>query len=663
MATATARICACLVAAALAGCSASEPSVLTRTDPASPADCAYGGRVVASGYDANRNGDLDDDEVAVRTAVCNPALVVRMQAEPPGANCAHGGTAVQSGIDASGNGALDDAEVAHTDYLCRGALATRIEVAGARCREAGIAIDAGPDLDGNGVLDDAEVARTELVCGDVVPGDVVIHSDAEAAALAPIRIITGSLTVQVTALLTVSLPNLLHIGGSLRVLDNAQLSQLSLPALQAVDGDIVLRADGLQMLDLSHLGRAGSLDLEMLSLASLTGLATLAAVDGAVVIGHMPSLATIALPEATSVGDVSITDNALLTQVTWDVSDQIGDIAIANNGRLATIELSLNTFFDGPDVGAVSVTDNPVLHRIALLADQVDSFAIGGDPQLTSIELQIDTVVHDVALVDITSPFNLITSDGYSNLRDIGGDLTISGPAVSFDLGGGVNVRGRFTLDGTKLSSLARFDNSLRVVGSLRVTNNANLTKLTAFALIGDLEVSHNAALTTIDLEDVLASELGAIKITDNPVLSSAPAIGVVARVHGAVDIERNPMLGAVFGPNLVRLEGPVTIHDNAALTDLVFPQLGFVAGSFDVSLNTALQTFVLPALPDVAGALSIDSNPQLHHIDLTSLASADLFQVDGNARLPTCEVLAVFGHTAGPHEQSGNGDAATCGP
>jgi hypothetical protein len=61
----------------------------------------------------------------------------------------------------------------------------------------------------------------------------------------------------------------------------------------------------------------------MLSLANLTGLATLARVDGAVVIGRMPSLATIALPEATSVGDVSITDNALLTQVTWDVSDQM----------------------------------------------------------------------------------------------------------------------------------------------------------------------------------------------------------------------------------------------------------------------------------------------------------------------------------------------------
>jgi hypothetical protein len=78
------------------------------------------------------NGALDDDEVTVRTPVCNQALVLRIQAEPTGANCAHGGTAVQSGLDGNGNGVLDDAEVAHTDYLCRGALATRVEAAGAR---------------------------------------------------------------------------------------------------------------------------------------------------------------------------------------------------------------------------------------------------------------------------------------------------------------------------------------------------------------------------------------------------------------------------------------------------------------------------------------------------------------------------------------------------
>src|SRR6185295_18346043 len=119
---------------------------------------------------------------------------------------------------------------------------------------------------GDGELDDAEIEHTDFACGDVVTRDVVVQTAAEAAALAPIRVITGGLTVQLTTLQTLSLPLLERIGGSLRVLDNARLKQLSLPALQAVDGDIALTSNGLTVLECRQLVRAGGLDLELLSL-------------------------------------------------------------------------------------------------------------------------------------------------------------------------------------------------------------------------------------------------------------------------------------------------------------------------------------------------------------------------------------------------------------
>jgi hypothetical protein len=81
------------------------------------------------------------------------------------------------------------------------------------------------------------------------------------------------------------------------------------------------------------------------------------------------------------------------------------------------------------------------------------------------------------------------------------------------------------------------------------------------------------------------------------------------------------------------------------------------------VSSNASLQTIELPVLPEVADALAIDGNPQLHHIDLGSLAHSERFRVDNNPRLPTCEVLAVFSHTTGSQEQSGNDDTASCSP
>ena len=203
----------------------------------------------------------------------------------------------------------------------------------------------------------------------------------------------------------------------------------------------------------------------------------------------------------------------------------------------------------------------------------------------------------------------------------------------------------------------------MRVLQGLRVSNNTRLTGLSSFALNGDLEVTSNAALSSVDPELVFGDEVGAVVITDNPLLISAPTLAPVSRVHGAVDVERNPLLAGLFGPELVRIEGAVRVHDNAGLAALQYPVLALVGSPLEVSSNAALQTLELPALPDVAGALSIDGNPLLHHLDLASLTHSDDFHVDDNPQLPACEVLAVFGHTSGAREQSGNDDTATCDP
>lgn len=658
-----------LLAAVVAACGGGPiGAVLERTDDASAADCPYGGTLVSSGRDHNGDGRLQDSEVSVRTPVCEPAppsgIVLRLRSEPPGPHCATGGTAVQTGTDANDNGTLEDAEVAHTDYLCRGALVTRVaaEPAGAHCREGGVVFFAGPDRDGDGVLDDAEIASTEYACGDVVARDVAIHSDAEVAALAPIRFITGGLTVQLTALRTVLLPRLERIGGPLAVIDNPQLTRLAMPALQAVDGDVTLRAGGLTAVDFGHLRRIASLDLEMLSLASLAGFAMLDEVLGNVRITGMSKLVALELPQATGAGDLAISANAALVHLAWDVSDHLGRIDITGNPRLETVDLSMNTFFGGPvQVGAIAVTSNPMLGHLAVRARQADSFAIGAQPRLTDIQLEIGDFAGDVTVVDIASPFSLGLLGTFGR-TDVRGNVTISGPAVSLEPGSGITVGGRFVLDGTMLPRIGFSSNPNSLwVHSLRVSNNTRLTDLSAFALTGDLEVTNNAALTTVNLEHIFGDELGGIVLRDNPMLATAPTLAFLTRVHGAVDVERNPQLGALFGPDLLRLEGPVRVHDNAALADLAFPKLQLVGDTLEISSNAALQTLVLPALPEVAGALTISGNAQLHHLDLASLGQAEDFHVDDNPRLPTCEVLVIFDHTSGAHEQSGNDDTAIC--
>jgi hypothetical protein len=444
------------------------------------------------------------------------------------------------------------------------------------------------------------------------------------------------------------------------VIGNAQLARLDLPVLQAIDGDVTLRASPLTAVDCPLLRRTGSLDLELLSLTSLTGLPALTEVEGDVRIAHMPLLTSISLPIAASVGNLSITENTALAHVVWDVTDRLGDVAIRDNRQLATVDLSMRVLAGGTvRAGTVDVTSNPMLGRLALRARQIASFTIGAEPLITDLQLLVSDIEGDATIVDISSPFSLAMRGRFGSM-DIGGDLRIAGPATEFEPGDGIRVRGRFVLEGTRLTTLARFEGSLDVLQALRVSNNNRLTDLSAFALIGDLEVTGNSALSSVNLEHLLGDELGAITIKDNPKLVSAPTLTFLSRVHGAVDIERNPKLTALFGPALSRIEGAVRVRDNASLAELSFPGLAFVGSPFELISNAALQVAALPALPE-AGALTIAGHPQLHHVDFAALTHSDDLRVDDNPHLPTCEVLAMFAHVTGAQEQSGNDDEASC--
>ncbi len=143
-------------------------------------DCLNGGIEVDSGIDANGNEILDDSEISVRQTVCHGengmATLVAMVDEPVGDNCSGGGIRVNVGNDGNRDGILQDSEIANHDYICRGA-------DGAPGRDAhpslvrietltdGIRISSGLDENDNGVLDDAEILTAEVVKnGEPGPG-------------------------------------------------------------------------------------------------------------------------------------------------------------------------------------------------------------------------------------------------------------------------------------------------------------------------------------------------------------------------------------------------------------------------------------------------------------------------------------------------------------
>ena len=160
---------------------------LVRVDVEPPGShCPAGGQAILVGYDANRNGVLDAEEVTSVSYVCNgengttgrngedgASALVTVTAEPPGVHCAAGGQRIDVGIDADRDGTLGATEIATTTYVCNGADApagvvlTRVlplADGDATCPDGGEEVQAGLDASGDGVLEAAEIAVDVKLC-------------------------------------------------------------------------------------------------------------------------------------------------------------------------------------------------------------------------------------------------------------------------------------------------------------------------------------------------------------------------------------------------------------------------------------------------------------------------------------------------------------------
>ncbi len=163
-------------------------------DELSGANCPNGGQRVETGVDADGDGELSVDEVALTSYVCSGTggadgsggNLVRVSSEPAGSNCASGGARIETGPDTNDNGILDDVEVTNVSYACEGdgsttLVATSDEPAGSNCAGGGLRIDTGVDDDEDGTLAPGEIDTTQYVC------------DAANGTQAPFGIVTLSL--------------------------------------------------------------------------------------------------------------------------------------------------------------------------------------------------------------------------------------------------------------------------------------------------------------------------------------------------------------------------------------------------------------------------------------------------------------------------------------
>jgi hypothetical protein len=85
-------------------------------------NCTNGGYKLSIGTDSNKNGILDPTEPQNAIYVCtleiNPNYLIAVKAEPIGRNCSTGGYSFNTGFDSNRNGILDTNEISETTYIC-----------------------------------------------------------------------------------------------------------------------------------------------------------------------------------------------------------------------------------------------------------------------------------------------------------------------------------------------------------------------------------------------------------------------------------------------------------------------------------------------------------------------------------------------------------------
>lgn len=167
-------------------------SLLVISEEPAGANCAFGGTRLETGLDLDRNGSLDDGNVAT-AFVCNGAPGANgsdgrnslVSVADAGSQCAFGGFVVRSGVDDDGDGVLAPGEADATAYVCHGApgangsngtngrnslLILNVEAPGPNCAHGGTKIQAGLDLDDSGTLEAGEAA-TSFVCNGAPGAD------------------------------------------------------------------------------------------------------------------------------------------------------------------------------------------------------------------------------------------------------------------------------------------------------------------------------------------------------------------------------------------------------------------------------------------------------------------------------------------------------------
>ncbi|HEX2881937.1 MAG TPA: hypothetical protein VHO25_20595 [Polyangiaceae bacterium] len=426
----------------------------TSVEP-SGANCAAGGVRIDVGLDLDDDGELSDGEINATSYACNGEDGLTGGSGEPGPR----GDAGEPGPQGdTGDGGLQGEPGSPGEAGISGearfvALVTITpEAIGERCDAGGQRIDVGlDDGDGDGTAEDGllhqdEIEDTQYVCdgqgGPVIPsvieGDYTIENSVDVALLQGVTEITGHVTIDGTSLVTLSLPNLITIGGHLRIEDNGNLSTLSLPSLKSV-------GNGLDV----NIHEGEDFDFRLQDNDMLT---------------------TIDLSELDYVWYLTVVGNDLITTTAWlPALETVASTLTVQGPALTTLSLPALTTLGGMVVDDVLTTIS--LPELTTLEDlhvqQAQQLQVLSLPSLTSVDVHL--VINDCDALETVT---------LTDLDSVGDELTISNNALLNDL------------------DLGSFDTMTGASTTLAITQNPSLPQCLVDTIAGQINPAPTTSTT-----------------------------------------------------------------------------------------------------------------------------------------------------------------------
>lgn len=237
---------------------------------------------------------------------------------------------------------------------------------------------------------------------------------------------------------------------------------------------------------------------------------------------------------------------------------------------------------------------------------------------------------------------NIVNLSGLSELRSIGGNLSIkSSPAlVSLEgleglttIGGNLNVTND---DG--LETLAGLEGLTSVSGTVDISLNPALASLEGLASLasigGQLIIEDDDSLTSLAGLEKLSTVGAQTFIEENDALTSLAGLGALTST-GGLQIQRNPVLPSLAGLGSLSTDTSLLlVASNASLVSLAgLDKLTTVGAKLSIGTNPSLTSLEgLESLTFIGGALEIGGNSSLQSLDglenVTSVGSVLLSTV-----------------------------------